>query len=228
MSVMTGQEIVDSVKRDIGQPTSTGFFTDQDILDIVNEGYIDFCRFTEILEAQTTQQVTAYQSLYSVPADFIESRQFRWSYNRQLFPYSERKLDYNQKGWQLEFQSYSDNLTYYNWGTFRLRPIPTVAGTITHRYSRFPTTNISLTTSPEFISIYHDALVTFSVAECFYVLRNYMAADEAWADYLRIRQDAKSQVRQYTRSPDTMLSQRHVTVFNYPYYDQRFRSRGGN
>ena len=51
---MTGQEIVNEIKSDINQLGSSGHFTDAQLLEFVNEGYIDFCRYTEALEKSDT------------------------------------------------------------------------------------------------------------------------------------------------------------------------------
>lgn len=223
---MTAGEVITRIKQEIRQSTTDDDrFSSTDLLNVVNEGYVDFCRYTEILETVSTSVMSSLTSLVSLPANFIDARQFRWSYNRPLYTYSSRKLDYNEQAWKTEVGT-PDAVVFTNWSAIRTKPITSAAGTITMKYSYIPT---ALTTSdePSFLKSFHDALVSFGAAECFFMMKDIKNGNIHWKRYFDTRKKARSQAHSWQRTPDTMLSQRPVSVFNYPYWDNRFRSKAG-
>lgn len=218
---MTGQEIVNRANQKMLQ-TSGDKFSDATMLSFVNEGYVDFCRATQILEKTTLKTISSLDSYVELPTDFLESRQVRWSYDRQIFPGSERKLDYNQRDWVFEVGT-PEAMVYRNYNTVRLKPISSAAGTVMFRHSYIPS-DVTTGSEPSFVGMFHDALANFAVAEALRVSRKYEEADKFWGAYVADREKAKTYARQYQRTPDIFVGQRPTTVFNWPYWDSRFRS----
>lgn len=219
---MTAQEIIDQAKTEFDQQNSEGALTDAQWLTLLNEGYTDFCRYTEIKEKSSTTSVSALSSLYSLPSDFLDSRQFRWSYNRQLYPKHQKKLDYDNSGWIFEVGT-PENIAYYNYNAIRLKPIPSAAGTITFRYAYIPEA-LSLSTELDIPQTFQDAMFYWLVANAQLMFRQIELGMERFKTYMELRSKARAQARQYQRTPDTLFSQHPVTVFNYPLFDQRYRS----
>lgn len=220
---MLVSEIITRIKYAINQE-DTDRFSNQELLDVINEGYVDFCRFTEMLEKSSTTVMSALSSVVSLPTDFLDARQFRWSYNQVLYPYSARKLDYNEARWTTQVGTNPEAVVYRNWGSLRLKPIISTAGTLLMKYAYVPSTSLTTSDTPAILQVFHEALVDFGAAECFYSMRDFKNGDLKWSLYLERREKGKVQARQWQRTPDTMLSTRPVTVFNYPYWDNRFRS----
>lgn len=219
---MTAQELINQAKIEVDQPASEGALTDAQWLTLFNEGYIDFCRHTEILEKSTTATVSALLSLYSLPSDFLDSREFRWSYNRQLYPRHEKKLDYDNKTWEFEVGT-PEALAYFNYNAIRLKPIPSAAGTLTFRYAYVPTA-ITLTDTPQIIAMLQHAMKDYMVAMAQLLFRQIEDGVSRYKIYLETRSKAKEQSRNYQKTPDTLFSQKPVTVFNYPFWDARYRA----
>lgn len=220
---MTALEIINQILVEIDQRNTPGTFSQAQMLDIVNEGYFDFCWNTEIKEKTVQQTVSSLEAVRSLPSDFIESRQFRWSSNIQLYPKTERDLDYNKTGWVGDVGT-PENVVYFNYNTVRLHPIPSAAGTITHRYSYLPA-ELGINDTPQIMSVYHDALADYGKAQCFWILKKKANAKKYYEAYLMARDKGEAQSRNLQRTPDIMTSQRNVTVFNYPYWDTGYRIR---
>jgi hypothetical protein len=113
---------------------------------------------------------------------------------------------------------------YFDYNKIRMKPIAVAAGTVMFRYAYMPS-NLGLADTPHFPNILHHALRKYTDSEALRISRNHEPAAKYWSGYLEDRAKIKSYARQYQRTPDTMLSQRNVTVFNWPYWDYRFRSR---
>ena len=218
---MIVQEIIDSAKRDIGQ--DGGGFTDEKLLDMANEGLTDFCRYTEMLEKSTDTTVAALDGVLNIPSDFLESRQMRWSYNKQVYPKSERVLDYGQRDWIFEVGSPAFSV-YFNYDQLRLKPINDSAGTVKYRHAYIPGT-MQLSSTPPIPTVWHDAIIDFIAANCSLILKEYENATMRLNEYLKKRRKAKQQSRDGQRTPDTMLTMRTVNVFNYPLWDQGYRTK---
>jgi hypothetical protein len=90
---MTANELLTEVKTDLQQYASDKF-SDTQLLSLLNEGYRDIMRVTEIVEKSATTTITALDSVIGMPSDFLESRQVRWSYNRVLYPQEPRKSSF--------------------------------------------------------------------------------------------------------------------------------------
>ena len=217
---MTGSEIVNRI-REITLNPSPGRFTDAQILSMVNEGYTDFCRFTEMNHKSSTQVLPQYTALASIPDDYVDMRQVRLSYNRELYVRSERELDYQEMGWPTQVGS-PETAVFYNYNMLRTKPIVSAASTITYRYCYIPTA-ITLTTEPNIPLVYHPALVDYASAQSFYIWRDYNNGALYWAKYVKDREQGKSEAQ--TKTPDTFTSQRPVTQFNYNRWDYGYRNR---
>ncbi|MHC4951672.1 MAG: phage adaptor protein [Planctomycetota bacterium] len=223
---MTAQELINEALVKIDQDGSNGFFSNADLLSILNEGYRDLVRFTEALEKDTETTTTALEAVVSLPSDFLESRQMRWSYNRQLYVRTEREMDWDVQNW-LEEVGRPDNAIYFNWNRIRLTPLPTSAGTVRFRHAYWPSTALTATDEPALPDVFSDALVDYVAAHCFWIMKEYENGVRMWADYMKIRQDLKRRSKQEQMTPDTFDNQRPVDVFNYPLWDQGYRNRGG-
>ena len=220
---MTGQELVNRTLDVIQQGTS-GRFTPAQILGFVNEGYVDFCRNTEMLEKSTTTSLGALESLVSIPSDFLDARQYRVSYNQELYPRTERDLDYLQNtGWIFEVGT-PEQVVYYNYNVLRTKPISSAAATVTHRYAYIPE-DITLTTEPQTPPVYHTCLADFASTQCFMIMREFKNGAFYYLKYKNQREKAKAQSRVGQQTPDTLTSQRPVTVFNYNRWDWGYRVR---
>lgn len=220
---MLASEIISRIKLAIGQSSDDDRFSATDLLNIVNEGYVDFCRYTEALETITTSTMTALSSVVTLPSNFLEARQFRWSYNRPLYPMSRRKLDYDEQTWT-NVVGTPEAIVYQNWGAVRTKPITLSAGTVTMKYAYIPS-DLTTSDTPSLMSVFHEALIDFGASECFYAMRDASNGKLKWDSYLERREKGKVQSRQFQRTPDVFLSQRPITTFNLPYWDNRFRSR---
>ena len=220
---MTAADLVAEVKIRIDQDGDAGFFSDADLLSLLNEGYRDLARFSEALEKDTEVTLEALDSLVSIPEDFIEARQTRWSYNRQLYPRTEREMDWDVDNWMFE-TGVPDNNIYFNWNRMRLTPIPESAGTVRFRYTYVPE-DMTSTDEPLFPDVFSSSLTDYAAAHCFAIMKEYENALEVWQEYVAVRQNLKRRSKQEQMTPDTMTSQRPVTVFNYPLWDQNYRSR---
>jgi len=223
---MTVAEIVAEVKVRIDQDGDAGFFSDADLISLTNEAYRDITRFCESLEKDSTTSVGSYDSLQSIPADFLESRQMRWSTNRQLYVRSEREMDWDINNWMFETGT-PDNAIYFNWNQIRLSPIPQSAGTLRFRYAYVPSTDLTSTDEPSLPDVFASILVDYVCAHGFAIMKEYENAERKWGDYLVRRQDLKRRSKQDQMTPDTMDNQRPVDVFNYPLWDQGYRNRAG-
>ena len=222
----TAQQLIDEVKIRIDQDGDSGFFSDSDLLSILNEGYRDLCRYTEILEKDTEVTLSSLESLVSIPADFLESRQIRWSYNRQLYVRTEREMDWDIQGWNAEVGR-PDNAIYFNWDVLRLSPIPSSAGTVRFRHSYVPSSDLGATDSPAIPNVFEECLIDYMCAHAFVIMKEYDNAVRFTAEWKTTREDCKRRARQGQMTPDTMETQRPVDVFNYPLWDQGYRNRGG-
>lgn len=220
---MTASEILTQVKSDLDQQGSTGAFSDAQLLVILNEGYTDFCRYTEVRGKTSTTTVAALDHTVSLPSDHLETRQIRWSYNRHLYPKSERVLDYGQRDWVFEVGT-PESTCYYNYNKLRLKPITDSAGTVTFKYAYIPS---SLTTSdsPDIPAHFQSCLVNFVNAICFLTLKEKENAGRHWGIYLKAREKAKTQFRDVQRTPDTMISSHPVDIYNYQLWDEGARTK---
>jgi len=217
-------EILTEVKSDIRQ-TGEGGFTDTQLLALLNEGYVDFCRFTECREKSTEIVTEALHGSFETPSDFLESRQYRWSYNRQIFPRAEVTLDDDDSNeWEFRVADQPDSVVYFNWKNNRLYPIPSSAGTVLMRHAFIPD-DLTLADTPDIPKVYHDALVDYVDSECLFIMRDFTSAADARKSYDKRRLKARSQSNQGQRTPNTLVSQRPVTVFNYKSWDYRYRKR---
>lgn len=217
---MIGQELIDRVRSTTENP-SPGRFTDDQILALLNEGYTDWCRYTEMLHKSSTFALPQYNSLVSVPSDYVSMRQVRWSYNRELYIRTERELDYRETGWPFQVGT-PESVVFYNYNVLRTKPIATAAGTVTFRYTYAPT-DFTLTTEPAIPKIYHIWLAEFACAQSYYLWRDYENGAAAMGRYMEARKKARGQAQEKT--PDTLTSQRPVTAFNYNRWDYGYRSR---
>lgn len=219
---MTASEIISRIRSECSL-NSTDRFSDAEVLVIVNEGYVDFCRYSQCLEKLSTEVIAAYDAIVELPSDFLEARQTRLSYNRPLYPKSARQLDYDEQAWPFRLGT-PEETVYWNYNVLRLKPITSAAGTVTFRHSYIPS-DLTSTAEPQILDVFHQALIDFGCAEIFYGMRDFKNADLKWASYKILRQKGKAQARQWQQTPDTLLAQRPVTVFNYPLWDNRYRSR---
>ena len=217
---MTVQEIIDSVKYRVDQ-SGTGGLTDLQLLDYVDEGYVDFCRHTEMLEKLSDVVISAFDGMVDVPSDFLESRQTRWSYNTQLFPQPERVLDYNESDWMFEVGT-PEYYTPFTWNKIRLKPINDAAGTVRFRHAYIPGT-MQLTSTPEIPEVWHEALTDFVAAQYYLIFKEYKNYQREWGRYLEKRNKARGQTR--TGTPDRMMTQKPIDVYNYPKWDYGYRSK---
>jgi hypothetical protein len=71
---MTAQELINEALVKIDQDGSNGFFSNADLLSILNEGYRDLVRFTEALEKDTETTTTALEAVVSLPSDFLSGK----------------------------------------------------------------------------------------------------------------------------------------------------------
>jgi hypothetical protein len=213
-------DILNHVKIDIRQD-GTGGFTDAEILSFIQEGYVDFCRKTMAHEKMTTAPVASFNPIVSLPVDFLQGRQTRWSYNMLLYPKTQRQLYYDVRDWPFQANNKPINIVYWDKDSVRVYPIPTVAGTITFRFSYVPQTTLQLTDIPSFPSVWHSALIYFADAECFNAQRKYDNADEFWGKYVEMRSKAMMQFHVGQRTPDTLQGMRPKTNFNWQYWNQR-------
>lgn len=218
---MTVADILAQVKTDIDQGTDSGRFSDADLLNLLNEGYRDFCNETGIRVKVEETILNQYDSLLSLDDDFVESIQIRVKDTQQIFPTSERKLDYDSADWRFEVGT-PDRCVYFDTNVIRMVPILSAAATIEHRHSYIPT-DLTSTDTPDFAKVYHDAMVDYVDSQCFLVLREYENAGRAWASYLKRRDKAKAQAKPGQRTPDTFVTQRPMTVFNYENWTRRTR-----
>jgi hypothetical protein len=217
---VTFAEIIAQAKIDLRQD-GIGGFTDAQLLSLAQEAEYDFCRFTSSREKITTRTVAAYDSVVSLPDDFLEGRQTRWSYNMLLYPKTMRQLYYDTREWDHKTGGIPTNIVYWNWNTIRLYPIPNTAGTVLFRHSYVNERNISLTDTPDSPVSWHSALVDFVVSECLSCQRKCDQADEVWNRYLSKRVKAKAQFNEGQRTPDTLQGMRPKTNFNWQLWNQR-------
>lgn len=214
---MTAQQIIDRAKTETGQ--SSGGLTDAKLLTILNEGITDFIRFTKCRYKQSSVQQTAYESSVSLPTDYLQTIQFRWGVKRQLYPKSERTLDYKDGQWIFQVGT-PENVIFWNYNEVRLKPIPSAAATFVHRYHFIPS-DITLSEEPDVPETWHDAFIEWLKSQMYLIFREYQNFDDSWAMYVQQRLKAKAQSK--TGTPDTLQTQIPVTTFNYPYWDQGFR-----
>ena len=222
---MTAQQVIDEAKIKLQQDGDSGFLTDAEYLEFVNEGYRDLTRYTEALERDTSTVAASWQSVISVPTDFLESRQIRWMPTRQLYVKNEREMDWDIQGWLVEVGT-PDNAIYFNWDQIRLYPIPESAGTVRFRHTYIPP-DLGLTDEPLLLDVFVDTLVFYVCANVTMVAKEYMNSEMFWKRYLEHRQELKRRSKQDQMTPDIFDNQRPVDVFNYPLWDQQYRNRWG-
>lgn len=214
---MTPTELFVDIRNDIQDDT---VFTDTQLLALTNEALRDFTRYTEIKHKDVTQTTAALNSLVDLPSDFVDLRSVRWSYNTQLIPRNERKLDYDSNTWKFEVGT-PELYVFFNYNQIRVKPIPSAAGTVKFRTSYVPADLTASDDIPLPVSFVH-TLRLFVDAMCFVIVRDYEKAKEKWSEYLQEREQARTQAQ--TPSPDVMKGQRNVNVFNYPMWDSRYRT----
>lgn len=220
---MTGQELVDAVKDNV-QQDGVGPFTDAQILDIVNEGYVDFYRYVRPTHTQTTLAAASYQSMFTLPSNFTVSTQYRWGSQYQVFPKPERQLDYDQRDWKFKVGPTPENLVYWKWNCVRVTPVPSAAGTFMIRYFPMPTA-LTLSGTPVLQKMWHNALEHFATAQVFFIYREFDQANWWWGKYLEGRKQARSSSGFGRRTQDTLVSQSPVTIFDYQNWDPSYRMR---
>lgn len=219
--------LLSEIKIRIDQEGTTGFFSDANVISILNEGYRDLVRYTEIWEKDTNVVTTALIPIVPLPSDFLSSRQIRWSYNQQLYPRTERELDYDYQKWLFQYGTPAD-VVYFNWNQVRIHPNATSAGTVKFRHTYYPTTDLTSTDSPNLPEMFVDALVDYVCANAFLIMKEYENATAQWEKYISTRQELKDRARPGQMTPDTIETQRPVDAFNYPLWDSNYRIRGGS
>lgn len=217
---MTFAEIIAQVKIDLRQD-GTGGFTNAQLLQLAQEGDVDFCRYTSSREKISTKTVGAYESIVSLPDDFLEGRQTRWSYNLLLYPKTQRQLYYDTREWDHKVAGQPTNLVYWNYNQIRLYPIPSVAGTVLFRHAYVRNSSVTTADSPDCPLSWHGAVVDYVVSECLSAQRKYDQSDEVWSRYLTKRVKAKAQFTEGQRTPDTLQGMRPKTNFNWQLWNQR-------
>ena len=220
---MTAAQLIAQVKIDIDQQGDAGRFSDTELLSLLNEGYVDFCRFTECREKKADTLTAALEAFYSLPSDFLDARQFRWADTDQLITKHERRLDDDERDWVFDVGT-PENVVYFNWNVVRIKPIPASAGTVQFRYA-YITSDMIITDSPDYPHVWHDALVDFVNAQCFFAMREYENGAQSWLRYVKRREKAKAQSRLGQRTPDTFVTRRPISIFNYRKWDQGYRTR---
>ena len=216
---MTFQEIIDQAKIDIGQDGTSGL-TDTELMAFALEGDIDFCRFTQANQKLSTAPVTAYQSFVSLPVDFLEGRQTRWSSNLLMYPKTQRQIYYDSREWVYQVSAKPINIIYWNYNNVRLFPIPSAAGTVSFRHAYIRTT-ATLTDEPMAPKMWHGAITDFVCSEAFYAMREYENADANYGIYVAKRAKARPQFTDGQMTPDTLGAMRPKTNFNWQLWNQR-------
>lgn len=212
-------EIITQVKADI-QQTGTEGFSDSELLTMCIEADVDFSRFTESVEKTSTATVAANTSLVSLPTDYLENRQVRWSYNKLLYAKTERQMSYSDKTWVNQINTVPTDYVYWDYGAIRLHPIPSSAGTVTFRHA-YVRSSLTTTDTPSAPKMWHGAIIDFVTAECFYIMREYENGDRAWTEYINKRSKAKNQFTIGQRTPDTLQTMRQQSNFNWGSWNNR-------
>lgn len=219
---MTAAEILAAADLRTGQDNSSGV-TDTQKLLLLNEGYADFCRVTEILQTSQDVVIAAYSPTVSLPSNFLDGRQFRWSYNKELYPKAERILDRERVNWKYQVGT-PEYVTYGNYNWIRMQPYSSSAGTLKIRYCQMPT-SLGLTDSPVIPIVYHESLIYFVESRIHLIKKRYDEFTSAWTNYVKGREEAKMQAwMKFT--PDRFLSSEPVNYFNYQKWDSGYRSKG--
>lgn len=223
----TVADLISSIKIKIDQEGTSGFFSDSDLTALLNEGYRDLVRFTGVWEKDSDITATALIPSITLPPEFLSSRQMRWSYNQQIYPRTERELDYDYKGWMFQYGTPSDAV-YVNWNEIWLHPTPSAAGTVKLRHTYFPTTDLTSSDTPSLPKMFIGLLEDYVCAFAFLIMKEYENSDEYFVKYFQGRQELKSRAQVGGMTPDTFDTQRPVDAFNYPLYDPNYRIRGGS
>lgn len=185
------------------------FFTDREVDDAVNAGYMELSDAAEWFEEYLNIDLLKnrpYYDLFNIIGPFFLSVKpaFESQSNRWLFPSTVRALDDGDRRWER-----STNLPQrifmrgIRW--LGLWPKTNVDGDGTYPtkvyYTRLPEFLCEVTDEPGFPQTYHIGCVHFARAQLLAQDGETKLAMEAWADYLKVEDDLKLWVNERVRRP---------------------------
>ena len=250
---MTPREILGLVRIEVGDPEGDRF-TDDYLIDFLNFIHDDFCRFTEILQISEDISWGSLFPTATVGKDVIVLDPFDYTpihiqnvfvtrendestgallneTRSQVYPKSERNLDYMRDDWRWEYGRPEHYIVWTKSFGLRIHPIPIRTTRINVNYT-FIDNDVTLgpggdeSADGAFLSpaMFHRVFVYGVSALCFFMMKEYDNLAKSWGKYVAGRQEAFAQI-QSRRSPDIMYSQRPVDVFNYPLWDEGYRTK---
>lgn len=137
---MQAQELIDRVRQELVE-TVGSFWSDAELLTLLNKGERDFVNRTRILEDRATLDLVAGQSRYPLPANWLSARAVfyndkqgiatnpdRW---RRLRPSNlEKRAQENQNFLSQNTEARGVPHTYWIWGReIIVEPVPQFSGT---------------------------------------------------------------------------------------------------
>jgi hypothetical protein len=147
----------------IGEPSTTTnpFWTDAEITAWINEGYVDFCEKTGVLQESYDQPFIADQQEDVFPSNFLSVQSMEWINDDDeitvLLPEYRNDLDRNSDNTGTPGFYY---LRAYN--VYGLNPIPDDTGTVRIHMSIVPITDLTSSDSPSIDSRFHYALIYYA------------------------------------------------------------------
>lgn len=194
---MTLLEMRTEVKRRIREasasvPEATGsgvYFSDRDVDDAINDGYMEMSDQTEWFEETLDLSLVTsrpYYDLFSIIGCFFLSIKpaFDRQTNRWLVPSTVRGLDNNDRRWE---RVVGEPQRIFLRGLRWLGIYPRIhsdGNLIKLYYTRLPEPLCADTDEPGFPETYHDGCVHFAIADLFAQDAETKFALDSWQDYL--------------------------------------------
>lgn len=176
---MTPSEIETAARRKYNSVNS-GFFSSNEVYDLIYQAELEIARETKMLEGLTTTTSTASTRDYAYPTGVLEIK--RVEYDGQKL----EKIDFREDDSITVFDSNATTegtpLYYTDWGnTLYLRPVPDTSSVqIRIYYYKMPTAVTSASQTLEVPALFHMSIVDYVVAEMAMKDLNTAIANAYW------------------------------------------------
>ncbi len=196
---MTFLQMRDEVKRRLAQTGRPVFWSDTEINDALNNGYMELSDASEWFEGHQDIDLLVdrpYYDLWSIiGADFLTpAAAFDYQTNRWLLPTSGRQFDAHDRRWErVTGEPQRMIMQGLRWMGYWPR-IQTAVGSIKQYFKAIPPLLCADADEPGFPATYHNAIIDFAMTELWAQDAETGFALAAWAQYLKGETDLVSWV----------------------------------